>query len=484
MVQAQYINKRRRKLQSLQALHKATDLRNKMIRDLVLVDGRVDVLMAEIGYRFDAFHDALIDHQNKHKNTIQLAPRGWGKTTIGTIASAAVRILRNPNIRIIFASETITQASNFLGELKYMLTHSRVEDIFGPQRGDTWHENAITVRDRTIARKEKTVMCTGVDGSITSAHVEVLYVDDIVSLKNSRTEHNREKVRRWYYTTLFPCATDEDTEFHVLGTKYHPSDLYDHMMKNDHMFRDAIQIIPALHPVTDESNNIEAHTTKYLHATRKSMGRVYFNSQYNQNASGVQGTIFDERFFRHTKSFPEKLVKFTGVDLAIGEKDEHAKFAICTIGIDPQTFNIYVLKYYTAHLSLKRQDEAIVDHWETLQSVAIGIESNAFQKSKVQSLRGNRHTSHIPALPIYTQDDKMTSAQKLQVRFEKGQIFFHESERGGELEEQLLDFPNGRYIDLMDGLIIAIRTALRKRKKKRSRKEPGVISAGPSRFRR
>lgn len=481
------LNLRERKRDNLRALTQVQKVHNETVRRLIIEDNRIDVLAELIGYRFDDFHATFIHHQLAHKSTAQFAPRGWGKSTVGTSLSAAMKILRDRNIRILFASETVTQAASYLSELKGILTHPAVYEIFGDLRGTVWHEYAIRVAGRTSTRKEDTVMTTGVDGSITGSHFDAIYGDDLVTLKNSRTEHNRNKVHQWFYTTLMPCITDEETEFHVSGTRYHPDDLYNHIMENDPRFKNSVQIVPALNPETDESNLPDIYSTEFLHELRESMGRVYFNAQMMQNPAGIQGTFFDERFFRHYEELPNNLVKFVGVDLAIGEDEEHAKFATVTIGIDRATFNIYLLRYYTERLTLDKQDAQILFEWEKISEVggvAVGIEANAFQKSKVKSLKLQKKTAHIPAIPIYTEKDKKTRGQQLAVRYERGEIFHHKSEKGGEFEECLLNFPNAKLKDLLDAMDIAIRTALRRRKKNRSRsKKIGVISAGQNRWR-
>lgn len=480
------LNLRQRKQDNLRALHRVRKVHNETVRRLIIDDNRIDVLAELVGYRFDDFHVTFIQHQLAYNSTIQLAPRGWGKSTVGTALSAAIKVLRDRNIRILFASETVTQAASFLSEVKAILTHPRVYEIFGDLQGTVWHEYAIRVAGRTSTRKEDTIMTTGVDGAITGSHFDAIYADDLVTLKNSRTEHNRNKVHTWFYTTLMPCITDEYTEFHVSGTRYHPDDLYNHLMKNDPRFKGSVQIIPALNPETDESNLPDIFTTEFLHQLRESMGRVFFNSQMMQNPAGIQGTYFDERFFRHYEELPDNLVKFIGVDLAIGEDEQHAKFATATIGVDRATLNIYLLRYYTERLSLDKQDAQILFEWEKISGqggVAVGIEANAFQKSKVKSLRGKEKTAHIPAIPIYTEKDKLTRGQQLAVRYERGEIFHHKSEKGGEFEEQLLNFPNAKLKDLLDAMDIAIRTALRRRKRKRARKKVGVLSAGGNRWR-
>ena len=170
---------------------------------------------------------------------------------------------------------------------------------------------------------------------------------------------------------------------------------------------------------------------------------------------------------------------FQGVDLAVGEKKRNAKFAIVTIGIHRRTLNIYLIDYYTAKLSVKDQDEIIYQHWLKHEPVAVGIEANAWQAAKVEYLKDDAEYNVVPALPIQTEKDKMTRAQRLDVRYRRGEIWHLKADKDGEFEEQLLAFPDGKYKDLLDALDIAIRTALRRRKRrKRRKKEPGLLGVG------
>jgi predicted phage terminase large subunit-like protein len=470
---------KKRKQEYLVAFSKLKKIKNRVIHDLIAYDARVDVLADLCGYDYNDYHEVLIDHQDENNSTIQLGPRGSGKTTIGTVLSSCTKLIGDRNRRILYGSETISQAQTFLSEAKSVLIHPNVVEVFGNLKGDIWNEDEITIAGRTINRKEKSIMTTGADSAITGMHFDDIYVDDLVTLRNSRTEYQRRKVREWFYMTLLPCITDAFTCFRVLGTRYHPEDLYNDFLVNDKRFRDSAQIIPAMIPGTDRSNCESIWSTEWLLGLLESMTRALFDAQYNQNASGVKGTVFDDRFFRYCKNFPQRLAVFTGVDLAIGKKKRNAKFAIVTIGIDRRTLKVYLLDYHTEKLSLKAQDDLIDRHNETWGPIAVGIEANAFQASKIQTLKENKKTRNVPAIPIYTDKDKETRAEKLAHRYEIGEIVHHESEKGGEYETQLMNFPDGKYKDLIDAIDIAIRTAFRKKKKKRSKsKEPGLIRPG------
>lgn len=474
-------SKRKKRYEALDRFHESHQRRNEYIRRLILEDDRVDVFAEKLcKRRFDPVHEVLIDFEKSNKTTLQLAPRGWGKTTISTCVWIAYKIIKNRNLRILLASETATQAWDMLSEIKGYLISDPVAEIFGDLKGDIWHEAAFNIAGRTINAKEKTVFTCGADGAVTGGHFDEIHADDLVSFKNSRTDAGRQKIIDWFRLTLLPTITDVETEIHVKGTCYHPDDLYAHLMQNDPKFNKTVQIIPALNPETQESNNPDYFSNEFLIGQRESMGTPFFNAQYQQDASGVQGEIFDAEHFRHYRTLPKGLIKFTGVDLAIGDKDRHDCFAIVTIGIDPKSMHIYILDYRKVKLSILGQNELILRKVEIHNPIRVGIESNAYQRAKLQELKSHKRFKKIPAVPVYTKEDKLTRGQRLAVRYERGEIWHHESEKDGELESDLTGFPDARYKDLVDALDIAIRTAFRKKKRRSKRNQEVGIIGGKS----
>lgn len=473
-----YDNVRTKKRKTIAKLRRTRDIRNKHIRKLILVDRRIDVLAKLAGYRFDPFHDALWDHYEEHDTEMALGPRGWGKTTTDTILPICLEVLIDRNVRILLGSETVTQAEDFLLEAKAILTHPNVAEVFGDLKGDKWNESEITVAGRTITSKEPTVMCTGVDGAVTSKHFDHIFLDDLVSLKSSRTKGGRTKTYNWYYMTLLPCITDEQTKLRIRGTCYHPEDQYSYLMKNDPRFMDSTIIVPAL-TSEGESNNPTVHSTEWLTSLRDGMPRVIWNAQYQQDSSGVQGSIFEEDHFKHVAELPRGLIYFIGVDLATGKKKGvHAKKAVVVIGIHPQTFKIYLAAYSSGHWKEKRLDKVISDYADSYDPLLISVEANAYQASKIETLEDNPDTSHYIFFPVYTQHDKPTRAKRMAGRYETGKIYHLRSEKGQEMEAHLMGVPDSGEWDLFDAMDVALEGAIRRRKKrKKKRREPGVVGA-------
>lgn len=471
---------RQARLKSIREIQTAS---NHEVRRLVIEEDRVDVLAELVGLWNHSFHDAIGDFQRANPQTIQLGPRGWGKSVRGTILEVAHRIIKNRNARCLVVSSASERAQDLLTAIKQILEHERVVEVFGQFKSDKkWAEMSIFVRGRTTLHKEPTVSIAGVDSSVTSGHFDLIVADDLVTFKNSRTQVQRDKVKSWFQITLVPCIIDETTDFYVLGTRYHPDDLYGELIENP-MFE--AQIIPALN-LEGETNYLERFTTEFLGKLKTTMGQVAWESQMMQDPSSLQGSVFSANFFRHVGEHPtEHFYTFTGVDLAIGRESHHDQFAWVTVGVSAtERRKIFVLDYYTSRKSLAEQDNEIYQNWLKFRPLITGIESNHFQAAKCQRLREHPQYRVINSVPIQTSKDKDTRAQLLSIRFERGEIVFMKALKGSELEAQLLGFPNHRFKDLFDALDMAVRIVNFRRGKKRSRKkEPGLIR-GNSPFRR
>jgi len=203
------------------ALTRIRATRREILRREVLDGGRIDLLATRLlGYELRPFHRQMLEFQSAVTDTaLQLAPRGFGKSTILTITRAVYEILRNPNIRILIASNTQLQAEVFLREIKFHLAmNERVIETFGRFADERkWDTREIVVAPRTSSAKEATITCVGVGDPVASRHYDLIIANDLVDEENSRTEGQREKVRTWYYKTLGPCL-EPDGRLFIVGT--------------------------------------------------------------------------------------------------------------------------------------------------------------------------------------------------------------------------------------------------------------------------
>lgn len=457
------------------------------VRRQVLENGRIDILATEVlDYQIKPFHRALQRFMLTHSQTLHLAFRGGGKSTVLTVVGTIFDVVRNPNIRVCIASKTEGHAKKVLSEIKqHFEANEKFRRIFGNLVGDgKWDQTEIIARTRTRAMKEPTVMAVGIGGQVTGSHFDVIYGDDLVDEDNSRTKHSRTRTKSWYYTALDPTL-EPDGRRHIIGTRYHYDDLYGHLEANE--MADTTQIIRAL-DAQGRSPWPDKFPAAYFRKKRKDLGLIIFASQYLCDTQAMQGEVFqyDDLDFCDESDVPSEGRGAGGVDLAIKTKEANDRFAEAFVKVTEHG-DIYVLSSFTKHLRFSQQTNHITDGWKSgadgwfppgddggSDLVEIGIETNAYQDAQYQTLEET--VPGIRMYPVTTVKDKYTRALKLANYFERGKV--HIVGRQPELVEQLVLFPNGDFDDLFDALDIAITTAFRRRRrrKRRSRgKNPGVI---------
>lgn len=200
----------------------------RQIRHRVLTPG--SFVRGVLGYEFTGFQARWFRLQLDNRRTMILAPRGHGKSTICTVAYVLWKLLQNRDARILIVSNTADQADALLGEMKLQAeTSEPLRQLFGDLRGGLWRANKLTVAGRKGIFKEASVTSIGVEGAVISRHYDVIILDDVVDEENASSANARRKLRNWYAKVLLPCL-EPGGELHVLGTRYHPRDLYAGMM--------------------------------------------------------------------------------------------------------------------------------------------------------------------------------------------------------------------------------------------------------------
>lgn len=425
-------------------------------------------------------HKSIIANISSNKSTLDLAPRGFGKSTVGDVDYCITRILREPNIRIMIGSKTQTQAEAFLKEIRtHFEQNLDLIRIFGDwkkSRDNVWNDREFTVNQRTIIKKEATVTALGASGAVISKHFDVIIGDDLVGLENARTEKQRANLKEWFYSSLFPTL-EPDGEIHILGTRYNPLDLYEDLIKSGSY---SVNIQQAIRTVDGKECSLweDKFTLERLKQIRADSGKIIFNMQYQNDTELAKGKIFKAQYFRYYEEYKldydfqtakvkiknadgiEQWIKvrvYMGADLAISERenDNNDYFVLMIIGVDPDR-NVYVLEYVKERLSFNSQLNTIISYGRDKYPMVerVGVETVSYQKALAQELR---RMSLLPIININTSKDKVTRAMRRSANFENGKVFFREGM--DDLEECLLLFPEVDHDDLFDGLDFAMTMA-------------------------
>lgn len=425
-------------------------------------------------------HASIIHNVSDNQASMDLAPRGHGKSTIGDVDFCITKVLRNPDIRIMIGSKTQTQASAFLKEIRtHFEQNVNLIRIFGDwkkSRDNVWNDKEFTVNRRTVIKKEATVSALGASGAVVSKHFDIIIGDDLVGFENARTEAQRKVLKEWFYSSLYPTL-EPDGEIHILGTRYSPMDLYEDLIKSKNYKVNVQQAI-----TIKDGQEVSLWESKFslekLRSIREEAGLIIFNMQYQNNTELAKGKIFKYRYFKHFEEYevdyalnrvrvkvldaqgvpfwiPVRI--YMGADLAISEDEtsNNDYFVLTVIGVDKNK-NVYVLDYLKERLSFNAQLNAILEYGRNKFPMVerIGVETVQYQKSLAQEIR---RLSLLPVINIQTSKDKVTRAMRRSALFENGKVWF----RIGmdDLEECLLLFPEVDHDDLFDGLDFALTVA-------------------------
>ena len=171
-----------------------------------------------------------------------LVPREVGKSTLGTQGRTLQLLCRNPNTSILICNEKLDNATTFLASIKWHFENNDLFRALYPEvvppdfNKTTWSADRIVV-NRDSGRKEPSVFCSGVGGTVTGMHPDVIIVDDMISreaAENARTgsRHIMNQVERWTHTLdplLNTNFADPFPSILFIGTRWWYNDVYDHL---------------------------------------------------------------------------------------------------------------------------------------------------------------------------------------------------------------------------------------------------------------
>lgn len=185
-------------------------------------------------------HEDLINwwtREDSKSHQLVLLPRDHAKSAM-IAYRVAWEIVKNPAITVLYISSTSNLAEKQLKMIKDILTSKWVTmfwpDLINPEEGkrEKWTNSEIAV-DHPLRKlegiRDPTVFTGGLTTSLTGLHCNIAVLDDVVVQENAYTTDGREKVKTQY--SLLASIESADAREWVVGTRYHPKDLYYDLME-------------------------------------------------------------------------------------------------------------------------------------------------------------------------------------------------------------------------------------------------------------
>ena len=393
---------------------------------------------------------------------LTMLPRNTFKSTVGNISLIPWLLWRNPNLRIMIDSETLSNSKLYLAGVKDLIDNnqkmraicvdSKGTYVLEPNKrlGGGFVEDQIILKARTrVGLKEPSVFCSGVDNAKTGMHPDVIIMDDLVSERNVTTDDQMQKVQDHYKYSL--SLLEIGGLILVIGTRYHMADLYGELINSEAL--DTL-VRPAIN--ANGENYFPTRLSKeYLTDMRKEQGSYIFSCQYMLDPVNPDDAIFKKQFIQYwddLEKLPKMKESYITVDPAISKNERADYSVIMRTGIDEKKRR-FVMDYKRARLEPNELIDAIFTMAEQTPDLReIGIEVVAYQKMLIYTMKDEmrRRGKYYRIKELKADKDKVRRALQLQPAWENGDIFI--SRRHNDLQRELLEFPFSEHDDTVDAL--------------------------------
>ena len=444
-------------------------------------------------------HRDLIQWWNREdakSHQLVLLPRDHGKSAMAAYR-VAWEITKNPAIRVLYISSTSNLAIKQLKFIKDILT-SPIYRKYWPDmvhidesKREKWTETEISVdhprrKERII--RDPTVFTAGLTTGITGLHCDIAVLDDVVVDDNAYSEEGREKVLN--QAGYLASIVGTDGRIWVVGTRYHPKDLYSNLQERIVEIYDEFgETIDSQYLYETMERTVETngdgtgeylwprlqHTDGYWYGFNQQIlakkradypDPARFRAQYYNNPNDYGSSTIDASCFQyydkknlhqdggHWYYKESRLNVFAGVDFAYSINAKADFTAIVVIGLDAK-FNYYILDV------IRFKTNKISDYFDHILRLyskwgfrKIRAEITAGQAVIVKDLKA---LSIEEVRPLKKKEERMEAA--LQPRYTNRQVWHY---RGGhcELLEQELLLQNPAHDDIKDCLASVIETAV------------------------
>jgi predicted phage terminase large subunit-like protein len=415
--------------------------------------------------------------EKKPKRLLHLAPRKTYKTTVGTKAYPMWRLEHEPNLRILIINETEYNAKKFLREIKgHYERNKKFRHFFGDRvSSDKWGEREITISTRTKNYSEASITAMGFGSTLTSAHYDIIIIDDPCGMDDRESTVKREKKKQWFRE--IPSICDQNAEIHVRGTRWHYDDLYADIEGNlnpelDSEGKDKYFVInqSALNE-KGESNFPENFTKEDLKGIEIEVGVVLFAANYlNQPlAEGSQLIKLEDLQYYNQLKFEQeylqtkKRIDFYGfIDPSLGRTG--SDYVAIIIGAVPKDGYIRIPEAKLILVPPSEQVRLILELQQKYKFKKFGIEENLFRgllKKEIEDLSAQEKT-YIRLTPITQTKNKKVRIESAEPQI-KRYVRFRDDWKSAypKLINQLIHYPVGAHDDgpdALEGLLSMIKT--------------------------
>jgi phage terminase large subunit-like protein len=454
-----------------------------------------------------AIHEELIQwwqRQDAKQNQLVLLPRGHMKSKLVAYRTAWW-ITKHPETTILYVSATADLAEKQLYAIKQILDNPIYRrywsDMIHPEEGkrEKWAVAEIAVdhpQRKLEGIRDATCKAVGLTSNTTGFHADVVVLDDIVVPGNAYTEEGREKVGA-AYSQLASIENPGAYEW-VVGTRYHPRDIYDTMINMKETLYDDSGELVSEDPVYELFQRVVETNGEFLWAKQiradgkafgfdaKELARIkakyvdntqFYAQYYNNPNSNETARINADNFQYYDRNVLQnkegdwymrdrKLNVYAAIDFAFSLRKKADYTALVVVGVDHQG-NFYVLDID------RFKTERIVDYynhiltaWQKWGFRKLRAETTVAQQTIVKELKESYLKPNGIPLSIeefrptrHLGDKEERVGAVLEPKYDNLQVWHYKGGNCQSLEEELV-MTHPPHDDIKDALSNAIAIAV------------------------
>jgi len=391
---------------------------------------------------------------------INLPPRSM-KSFLVSIAWVAWVLGRNPSLRIICASYSEELAYKFSRDCRALLESRFYKRIFRQTR--------INPRKSTESEFETTKrgyrLATSVGGTLTGRGADILIIDDPTKANDVSSHVALRAANEWFSgTALTRLNNPAQSLVLILQQRLHADDLSGVLIERgwpsiviptvaidaeDYAIADdEIYSRPAGELLQSNRDSMQA-----LESTKREIGSRNFAAQYLQNPTPPDGNMIKSSWLRRFQTTPRR-DKFQSIVISCdpagkpGISNDYTAIAVLGI-LEKDFYLLFLNRGHWTVLEMQRHIISLASQWDPTQVL---VEDTSSGMGLIQLLREN---TTLPVIGRRPKQDKETRLSRHQGRFEAGSILLPaEASWLADFESELFAFPNGRYDDQVDALLL------------------------------
>lgn len=407
------------------------------------------------------------------------APRRHAKSTAITLAYILACVLFRNRRYVLVVSDTITQATQFLGSINNELAdNDRLRDLFKIKGfiKDTEDDIIVECLDGHTFRISAKGAEQKMRGLIwNNRRPDLIIGDDLENDEIVLNSERRKKFKRWFYGALLPSLAQHGV-VRLVGTILHEDSLLNNLMPSEwdrNTIVTPLKISSSNKKASWISVKYRAHTDDFKHILwdnrytpewflrerqdfiDRGLADVYSQEYLNEPIDESVAYFKKVDFLAETKEDKDKQFNYyISADLAIS-KEQTADYSVFVVAAVDENKVLHIKNVIRERLDGREIVDMILNLHRIYEPELFGIEEMQVSKSIGPFLREEMiRTGEYVSLAVLKHGgkDKIARARSIQGRMRAHAVKFDKSgDWYPTFEDELCKFPRGRHDDQVDG---------------------------------